>query len=58
MEDFRHLSRLAELYGHRSPDDIATPVDLFPTPRPRLNARGLLISFTVLVLGMVAWWGH
>lgn len=61
MEDFRHLSRLADLYGHRTPDDLVTPVELFPTPRPRFNARGargLLLSFTVLVLGMVAWWGH
>lgn len=54
MEDFRHLSRVAEIHGHR-------PLVLergHRRPGLHLNPGRLLLSFTAIVLGMFAWWGQ
>lgn len=56
MEDFRQISRIADIHGRRgqSPDDLPPALaDL----QPRLYLRRVLLSLTVAVLSLAAWWG-
>jgi hypothetical protein len=61
MEDFRHLSRLADVQldrWHAAAE--ARQAEGLP-PLPRFPVRRLLLSFTVVAsvaVGMVAWWVH
>ena len=62
MEDFRHLSRIAEIHGRRghNPEDNPRSQDRPAAMALGLNLRRVLLSFTVvtgLAVGMAAWWG-
>jgi hypothetical protein len=58
MEDFRHISRLAEIHGRRGEDlEVHPPASLASLP-PRFNLRRVLLSLTVVLLGMAAWRGQ
>ena len=58
MEDFRHISRLADVQLDRwhAAEEARKAAGLLRVPR--LHLRRLLLSVTVVILGMVAWWGH
>ena len=58
MEDFHHLSRIAEIHGHRSEELEKLQRAPLVRPAPRFNLRRVLLSLTVVLLGMAAWWGQ
>ncbi len=53
MEDFRHISRLADIHGRQHPE--FQPAQRLP--RLKFNPRRILLSLTV-ILGMIAWWAQ
>lgn len=57
MEDFRQISRIVEIHGRRGrlPEDLDAPAPA--ALQSQLNLRRVLLSLTVVVLGMAAWWG-
>jgi hypothetical protein len=58
MEDFRHISRLAEIHGRRGEELETLQREPLANLAPRLNLRRVLLSLTVVILGMAAWWGQ
>jgi hypothetical protein len=59
MEDFRHISRLADIHGdqRRELERARREANLLPAP-PLFNLRRVIVSLTVVILGMLAWWGQ
>jgi hypothetical protein len=59
MEDFRHISRLAEIHGEqrREVERARRDANLLPSA-PQFNLRRVIVSLTVVILGMLAWWGQ
>jgi hypothetical protein len=60
MEDFRHVSRLADVQLDRwkAVQEAREAAERAPTLSVRhLNLRRVLLSLTVVILGMAAWWG-
>ena len=53
MEDFRHISRLADIHGHKHRE--LEPAHRLPSLQ--INPRRILLSLTV-ILGMIAWWAQ
>jgi hypothetical protein len=61
MEDFRHLSRLADVQLDRWHAAKQARQAQGLAPLPRFPVRRLLLSLTVVAsvaVGMVAWLGH
>jgi hypothetical protein len=58
MEDFRHLGRLADIQLDRWQEATEAREQADLAPALRFPARRVLISLTVVLLGMVAWWGQ
>jgi hypothetical protein len=52
MEDFRHISRLADIHGRQHPEQ-----EPHRLPGLQINPRRILLSLTV-ILGMIAWWAQ
>ena len=58
MEDFRHLGRLADLQLDRWHEAAEAREQASLAPARPFPARRILLSLTVVLLGMVAWWGQ
>ena len=55
MEDFRQISRIAEIHGRRGEELETLQRTSLPSPASRLYLRRVLLSLTI-ILGMAAWW--
>lgn len=58
MEDFRHISHLGEVQLDRWRENAASGEAAPSAPGFRFPVRRLLLSLTVVIIGLVAWWGY
>ena len=61
MEDFRQIGVIADVHGdqRREVERARREANLLRQPRQlRLNLRRIIVSLTVVLLGMIAWWGQ
>ena len=57
MEDFRHISHLGDVQLDRWRETGESPA-ADQAPAFRLPLRRLVLSATVILLGLAAWWGY
>jgi hypothetical protein len=58
MEDFRHIRVIAELHEDQRREVERARRQANLLPGPGFNFRRILLSVTVILLGMLAWWGQ
>ncbi len=56
MDDYRRIMLLASMQEERAKEVARLRNQAGQGPRPSL--RTILVAVTVVLLGMVAWWGH
>ncbi len=58
MEDFRRIETLAAIAKDQQREIQRIRGEAYDFPRHPLNLRRILVTLTVLILGMLAWWGQ
>lgn len=58
MEDYRRIETLAAIGKDQQREIERIRREAYGLPAPRLNLRRSLITLTVVILGMIAWWGQ